>query len=211
MTWRIVRWWSSRRVSPVLESLVEAGFVALDLETTGLDPRTDAVVSAAAIPFVGGGRLPGLVTLVNPGRPISPSSTAIHGITDEMVVDAPGVAGVIVRIDAVLDGRVIVGHGVAFDLAVLARDRRRLGLPSPVSPALCTMRLAGALWPDSVDLSLEAVAARLGLRVVGRHTAEGDAIAAGQIFLALLPALRGRGCHTVADLVWFQGRTPIRR
>ena len=89
-----MRWLSSHwqwpRGGPDLTSVAER-FVAVDLETTGLDPRTDAIVALAAIPFVGGQPQPGLVTLVQPGRPIPPPSTAIHGITDEMVAAAPAV------------------------------------------------------------------------------------------------------------------------
>jgi DNA polymerase III epsilon subunit-like protein len=99
----------------------------------------------------------------------------------------------------------LVGHDVAFDLAVLARARRLRGLPEPEALALDTRRLAVALYPAWRRVSeLESVAARLGIEVNGRHTAEGDARLAGTILLALLDEFRRRGVSTIGALAWAQ-------
>jgi DNA polymerase III epsilon subunit-like protein len=188
-----------------IETLLDPGFVAIDLETTGLDPRRDDVVSVAALPFVGGRPQPGYVTLVDPGRPIPPASTRIHGIDDAGVAGAPSLDEVLPRIDETCAGRLLVGHDVAFDVAVLARARRLRGLPQPPLVALDTRRLAVALHPRwRQDAELERVAARLGIEVQGRHTAEGDARLAAAILLALLPEFRRRGVHTIGALAWAQ-------
>lgn len=188
-----------------IETLVDGGFVAIDLETTGLDPRRDDVVAVAAIPFVEGRPRPGYVSLVDPGRPIPAASTRIHGIDDRGVAGAPALDEVLPRLDAACAGRVLVGHDVAFDVAVLARARRLRGLPEPEIIALDTHRLAVALHPSwRRHAELETVARHLGIPVVGRHTAEGDARLAGQILLALLPRFRQRGVGTVGALAWAQ-------
>ena len=84
------RWRSTAARDDVsIETLLDPGFVAIDLETTGLDPRRDDVVSIAAVPFVAGRPEPGYVMLVDPGRPIPPASTRIHGIDDVRVAGAP--------------------------------------------------------------------------------------------------------------------------
>ena len=179
-------------------------FVALDLETTGLDPGRDAVVAVALVPFRGGEPAGGYETLVNPGRPIPPTATRIHGITDEMVAAAPSLADVLDAIEVTCADRVLVGHGVAFDLALLERGRAT-GRRAPLSnTALCTMRLAAALHPGWRDVTLEALASRLGVPVVARHTARGDALVAGAMMLGLLPELARRGHRTLADAVWLQ-------
>jgi DNA polymerase III epsilon subunit-like protein len=206
---RLAAWMRRRLSSPghdvPIAALFDLGFVAIDLETTGLDPRRDDVVAAAAIPFVHGHPEPGYVTLVDPGRPIPAASTRIHGIDDARVAGAPSMDDVLPRFDAVCAGRPVVGHDVAFDLAVLARARRRRGLPSPELLALDTRRLAVALHPGwRRDAELERVAARLGIEVSGRHTAEGDARLAGRILLALLDQFRRRGVITIAALHWAQ-------
>jgi DNA polymerase-3 subunit epsilon len=194
---------------PTLEGLCAEGFVALDLEATGLDPRRDAIVAAAAVEFVGGRRGRSYVTLVNPGRPIPPSATAIHGITDGMVTGAPPPAHALIELMAVLGQHVIVGHGVAFDLALLRRVARSAALQAPTNLVLDTSDLAAAAYPG-LDVSLEGVAARVGVPVQGRHTAEGDAVTAGRLLLALLPVFQALGVRTLQELLWVQsaGRLP---
>jgi DNA polymerase III epsilon subunit-like protein len=188
-----------------LAALLDTGFVAIDLETTGLDVRTDVIVAVAAIPFEGGIARPGLVTLVNPGRPIPPSSTAIHGIDDAAVAGAPPIGIVLPRLDAVWARRFVVGHDVGFDMAMLERART---FPAGLAPRLVldTRRLARAL--GHADTRLEALAPRLGVSPAGRHTAEGDARMAAEIFLALLPPLRRYGARTVGDLLRLQRAAP---
>lgn len=179
-------------------------FVAIDLETTGLDVSRDAAVAVAIVPFRAGRPIGGYETLVNPGRPIPSASTRIHGITDEMVRAAPRLSEVLDEIDLLCGDHVVVGHGVAFDLAILERVRRAHHRAPLRNSALCTMRLAAALHPGWTDVTLEALAARLGVPVVGRHTARGDALVAGALMLGLLPELARRGHRTVADAVWLQ-------
>ena len=200
--------WQRPRGGPDLGS-VRRRFVAVDLETTGLDPRTDAIVSLAAVPFVERRPQPGLVMLVQPGRPIPPASTAIHGITDAMVASAPAVRPALAALEEALGPDVVVGHGVGFDLAVIARERHAHGLPRLNVAALDTMRLAAALHPEWPDPGLDAVAGSLGISITGRHTAEGDAVAAGQILLAILPDLEAQGLRTVPELIWFQHRARL--
>jgi DNA polymerase III epsilon subunit family exonuclease len=197
-----------RRVAPIhaagLDTLLRPGFVALDLETTGLDPARDTILELAAIPFVEGRAGAGYVTRVDPGRPIPPESSRVHGITDAMVRGAPSLARVLVELEEFLGDRVVVGHGLAFDLAVLARARRAQGRSRIVNPALDTMRLAAALHPDWEHFGFDEVAARLGIGILGRHTAEADALAAGELLLALSQEARARGVRTVGELLWLQ-------
>jgi len=189
-----------------LDALLDPGFVAIDLETTGLNARRDAVVALAAIPFERGRSCPGVVTLVNPGRPIPPQSTAIHGIDASSVATAPRIGDALLRFDAVCAHRVLVGHDVAFDLAVLAQARIKASA-GPPRLVFDTRRLARVL--GFRDTRLEILASRLGVPVVGRHTADGDARMAGEILLALLPVLRRHGARTLGDLVRFDRRAPV--
>ncbi|MGH7317996.1 MAG: 3'-5' exonuclease, partial [Candidatus Rokuibacteriota bacterium] len=78
-------WWirAARARGPEV-ALGDLEFVAIDTETTGLDPKRDALVAVAVVPFAGGKpRLAArLDRLVNPGRPIPDAARAIHGIGD---------------------------------------------------------------------------------------------------------------------------------
>src|SRR5438552_6441986 len=108
----VARLWRRRAIDyrMPIDALLGVGFVAIDLETTGLDARRDVVVAIAAVPFEDGRPRDGLVTLVNPGRSIPPASTAIHGIDDAAVVGAPFLHEVLPRFEAVCTHRIVVGH-----------------------------------------------------------------------------------------------------
>jgi DNA polymerase III epsilon subunit family exonuclease len=205
---RLVRW-LRRRAVPADDRPLAAvldDFVAVDLETTGLDARRDAAVAVAVVSFRGGQPIGGYETLVNPGRPIPAASTRIHGITDDAVREAPRLEEVLDELETLWADRVVVGHGVAFDLAILEAARRTRRRAPIRNAALCTMRLAAAIHPGWTDVTLESVATRLGVPVLGRHTARGDALTAGAVMVALLPQLARRGHRTVADILWLQSR-----
>lgn len=216
ISWRRLSAWSRARTARGTESLVsiaalagEEGFVAVDLETTGLDRRTAGIVSAAVVPFVGGVARPPLIdVLVNPGRPIPPESQAIHGITDAAVRASPPAEAIVGKILEACTGRVLVGHSTTFDLSIINRHARAAGLPGLSGPALDVGPLARALYPGWGWLSLEQLGRRLGVPVVGRHTAVGDALTAGAILLKLLAATERLGLLSVGDLLKIQRPGP---
>ncbi len=175
--------------------------LSLDTETTGLDAARDRVVSLAAVPMHGGRiyRADALDRLVDPGLPIPARSTAIHGISDAMVRAAPRIPEVLGELAPLLEGRVMVGHSIGFDCAVLRREAERCGLPWLDPVCLDTAQLAAVLLPGLSDLNLETVAAELGVSPVGRHTALGDALTAAEIYSRLLPLLHKAEARTLGD------------
>jgi DNA polymerase-3 subunit epsilon len=194
-------WWTyHRRGSERGPLLRDLEFVAIDTETTGLDPRRDAVVALAAVPFVAG--QPDLedayTAVVNPGRPIPAVAQAIHGIGDAEVREAPPVAAVLPEFLAACDGRPLVAHTAAFDLALLNRAARAAGLSPIRGPVLDIGILAHALLPSWWDLSLEGLSRLMEIEPIDRHTAQGDALTAGCIFVRLIPLLERRGIATLA-------------
>lgn len=191
---------SRRRTGLPLDRLE---FVAIDIETTGLDPRRDEIVALAAVPFAGG--RPSLerawTSLVNPGRPIPPEARAIHGISDDAVRDAPRIDVALREFLAVCRGRPIVAHTAGFDLTVINRAARTAGLAQLDSDVLDIGVIAHGLYPSWWDLTLEGLARLLEVEPLDRHTALGDAITAGLLFVRMMAPLQRRGISTLAGLL----------
>ncbi|MGY2082360.1 exonuclease domain-containing protein [Blastococcus sp. SYSU DS0539] len=163
----------------------------VDVETTGLSPRTDRVVEIGVVLLDDRGEVEAeFETLVNPGRDVGP--TALHGISATDVVDAPAFADVAAHLRSLLAGRVLVAHNALFDLRFLAREFGRAGQPTALSPTLCTMRLA-PLFFGSGTRSLQALCGFLDIPLVHGHAALHDARATAELMLAMLASDLGGG------------------
>lgn len=182
--------------------IAEARFVALDLETTGLSAYAgDEIVQIAMIEYQGleptGEEL---CSLVRPSIPIPARATAIHGIDDAMVADAPTIDELIDPMVDFLDNAVIVGHHIAFDLRFLNRVLQRelfCRLPHPtVDTMLMYLSRSGRLGHHE----LVEVAGSCRVPVTDRHDARGDALTAGRIFAHLAGPAASAG-RTVRELI----------
>lgn len=179
-------------------------YVIFDTETTGLDPAADEIVQIGAVRALNGRLVRGETfdTLVDPGRPIPPGSSRVHGITDELVAGAPDVATAIRAFHGFARDAVLVAHNAPFDLAFLRRreDGTRAVFDNPV---LDTVLLSAAVFGETEVHTLDAIAERLDVRIdaAARHTAMGDAAATASVLLKLLPILEARGIRTFGDAV----------
>lgn len=182
--------------------------LVFDSETTGLDVRSDRIVSLGGIRLHGRRSFPAtrFEELIDPGIPIPPRSTAIHGIGDAMVHGAPSLRQLWPDLLKRWDGVVMLGHNTGFDIALLREEARRTGLAWQEPAYLCTLLLAAALWPEQRDLNLEALAARLLIDTHGRHTALGDALVTADLWAAMIPLLADAGVHTLAEARAFSER-----
>jgi DNA polymerase-3 subunit epsilon len=179
--------------------LDDLAMVVVDTETTGLDVEEARIVSIGAVRLHGAKvyRSVTMDRLVRPGVAIPARSTAVHGITDDMVADAEPFPDAFGDLCSMVQGAVLLGHNVGFDVGVLDRECRRHGLHWRPPPALDTLLLAGALLPEQDDLRLEALAGALGVDVQGRHTALGDCLVTAQVFIRMLPLLHDRNAATL--------------
>ncbi len=180
----------------------------LDLETTGLDVRRDRVIQIGVVVMQGSRILdaPRLEQLIDPGEPIAEASTRIHGIVDADVVGAPAFADYVESLRELLAGRIVVGHHVAFDLAVLRHESARSGVPWHDPPSLDLALLVGALEPSLPDLGLETVASLFGVQIERRHSAMGDCLVAAESFARLVPRLRTAHVRTLGEARTFAAR-----
>ncbi|HSQ00571.1 MAG TPA: exonuclease domain-containing protein [Candidatus Dormibacteraeota bacterium] len=184
-----------------LTALDRMDAVVLDTETTGLDVAQARIVQISAVRIAGGRVLADQTfdALVNPGVPIPPASTTVHGITDVMVGAAPPFLAVKADFDRFRGDAVLVGQSIGFDLAVLLRETRRLGQRWQPPRFLDTKLLAAALDPQAGELGLDALAEAMGVTISDRHRALGDALVTAEVFVRLLPRLAAAGVRTIGD------------
>jgi DNA polymerase-3 subunit epsilon len=182
--------------------LKQLTYVAFDLETTGLRPAEgDKVVSIAGVRIVNGRILTTetFERLVNPGRAIPETSIRFHGITDEMVRDKPPFAVVLPEFQRFAADAVLVAHNAAFDITFLNQAAgNALRFDQPV---VDTLLLSAHLSPSEADHSLDAIAARLGLDVVQRHSAVRDSLLTAAILLRFLERCEERGITRLGQLI----------
>ena len=190
-------------------SLAELAYTVFDTETTGLDPRAgDEIIAIGAARIVNGKLLHGetFESLVDPRRAMSAESVAVHGITAEMLDGQPVIAEVLPRFHRFAADTVLLGHNAAFDMRFLEIKQGALGLRFD-QPVLDTLLLSAVAQPNQETHSLEAIAERLGVPIVGRHTALGDALVTGEVFVRLLPLLAQQGVRTLREAREASART----
>ena len=181
--------------------LAELAYTVFDTETTGLNPgEGDEIIQIGATRIVAGKlrREDVFDQLVDPQRSIPEAGIPIHGITPEMVQGAPTIAAVLPAFHAFAQETVLVAHNAAFDMRFLELKQRSTGLVFD-QPVLDTLLLSAVVHPQQESHRLEAIAERLGVNVLGRHTAVGDAMVTAEIFLKLIPLLAERGIHTLGQ------------
>ncbi len=209
----------------VLDPLPEPGPIAddtplaalpmlvLDTETTGLDVKDDRVVSVGAVRMVGE-RVFRHVTfhqLCTPGRPIPPVATKIHHITDADVADAPEFAEVWRNCLPLLEGTVMVGYNIPFDIAMLRHECHRAGVEWRDPPFLDVLLLAVALIDDLRNDNLEGLTDYLGVDIHDRHNALGDSLMEAETLACLLPRLEDKGIVTYGDAMAFSQKSSMGR
>lgn len=161
--------------------------VFIDTETTGTKPGRDRAVQVALVRFEGGKPVGEFSSLVDPGIPISPEATAIHGITDDMVRGVATIDEVFrdPRVQALLEGAQPAAYNAPFD--------RHFVPPFgddwtwPWVDSLSLVRVVDRFERGKGRHRLEAAAARHGVKLDKAHDAEADARAAGELFYRLGP------------------------
>ncbi|MCB0053032.1 MAG: hypothetical protein KDE24_26215, partial [Caldilinea sp.] len=118
------------------------------------------------------------------------------GITDEMVRGQPPASVVLPHFFEFTAGTVLLGHNLAFDMRMFQEKEDETGVRFDHA-VLDTLLLSAVLHPEEESHSLETIADRLGVKALGRHTALGDAIMTGEVFLRMVPMLEARGIRTL--------------
>ncbi len=170
--------------------------VALDIETTGLDPTNDSIIEIGAVRFKEHRVEDEFSTLINPGKRIPPFITQLTGINDQMVIRAPSIEEILPELRNFVGDSPILGHNVRFDLSFL----NRLGLFRS-NIMLDTYEMAAVLIPTAGRYNLGALTQALNIPLPATHRAADDAHATRGLFLRLYEELLKMPLHLLAEIV----------
>lgn len=201
MSFNEVKTWGKHRGLP----LRDITFVFLDVETTGLHPQYgDRICEMGLLRTKDGKTLDAYETLINPYVPISPGAFNVHGISVEMLKDAPPFSQIIDDFLEFIKGAAIVGHNVLFDLEFIGSQLNQLQIPFPDNPVIDTLTLARTYYDFSGN-GLTKIAAQFNIDIHNQHRALGDARMTKEIFHIFINDFKKMKIRTFYDLLELQG------
>ena len=183
--WALLAWRSTQ------QPLLEIEFVILDTETTGLRPGHHRVIELAGIRMRAGEVIDSFQSLLNPGVRLPAFIVQFTGITQEMLATAPKAHEVFPDFLNFIDGAILVGHNIGFDIGFLSYEAQLLGYDFPID-GLDTIPLARRFLPTLRRFKLDSVAGHLKITTANRHRAMGDARVTTAVFMKLLELEIGR-------------------
>ncbi|MCQ2451817.1 MAG: PolC-type DNA polymerase III [Oscillospiraceae bacterium] len=183
---------------PVTGSLQD-GIVVFDIETTGLDSQKDRITEIGAVLLKNGEETARYQTFVNPERSIPANITALTGIRDSDVADAPSQEQAVRDFLAFVGDRPVAAHNAGFDVGFIYEACQRYGIE--YEPAYVdTLALARSLMPELKNHKLDTVANKLSLPQFNHHRASDDAVTAGLILAKMQEYLEKAGVERTEDI-----------
>jgi DNA polymerase-3 subunit epsilon len=166
-----------------MSDLEKQKFVCIDCETTGLDAKQDRIIEVAVMVFDAEQAYAQMESLIDPECVIPETSIAIHHISQEMVHGKPLIAQVLPEVLKMIGDHIIIGHGVGFDIDIVATAAERHGIPCKIrkNRVLDTLRMA-RLYGESPVNSLEYLRKHFNIPLEGAHRAMSDVIVNREVF-----------------------------
>ncbi len=156
-------------------------YTALDLETTGLNPKLDKIIEIGAVKIRGGREEGYFQRLVNPGRALEEQVCKLTGINDGMLAEALDIGQVLEPLLAFIGEDILVGHRILFDYSFVKKAAVNQG-HSFEKKGVDTLKLARKFLPDAESRKLEYLCGYYGI-VSTAHRALEDARAASELYL----------------------------
>lgn len=188
------------RPSPeALKKWKDATWVAFDTETSGRYPIESEICEIAAVKWVYkdgvGFELESFASLIKPLKPMSAEVIKIHGITNEMVADAPTLGDVLPKFLKFVEGSVLLAHHAQFDLGFVASALEDCKLALPDVPTICTSLLAQGNVPETPNHRLQTLVPFFGVNPGQAHRALDDARACLHVALHIFERLQAAAPH----------------
>lgn len=175
-------------------------FCVVDVEATGLSPDEHRIIELAALVCDVHGRvLVEVHSLVDPG--VRVDGSWIHGIEDDHLVGAPSFADLAAPLLALMDGAVLVGHNISFDLGFLNAEMERAGKRIGALPRICTMYLRRQVGlTANTNHTLQWACEQEGIALESAHAAMCDVRASGALLASYLHCAAGQGAGRLGDI-----------
>ncbi len=178
---------------------LDSPFVVFDIETTGLNNKTDNITEIGAVKVDAGKIVDKWSTFVNPCEPIPQNIVDLTGITDGMVKDAPKIEEVLGGFFDFCKGCVLVAHNAAFDTGFIKAAARKHGFEYNFC-CLDTLILARCMYPELPNFRLDTLARRLNVILDNHHRAVDDAKATADAFVRMIAQLKEQGKYELKKL-----------
>jgi DNA polymerase-3 subunit alpha (Gram-positive type) len=178
---------------------LEQSYVAVDLETTGLEAKRDKIIEIGAIHVVNGREIAAFHSMVNPHRRLKEQITELTGITDDMVENAPDIGDIIEEFAEFCGQAPLLGHRIMFDYSFLKRAAVNHGIPFEKN-GIDTLKLCRHFLPEDQPKNLSAACEFFGIRRKKAHRALEDARDAHYLYQRLAEWLLTKDCPLFLEI-----------
>lgn len=165
--------------------MIPQTYIAVDLETTGLDPKRDKIIEIGAIRIENGIEMAQYHTMVNPRRQLQEHTTGLTGIAGEMVENAPDIGDIIGEVLDFCGELPLLGHNILFDYSFLKRAAVNCGMKFE-REGIDTLKLCRQFMPEEERKNLASACAFYGIEQESAHRALGDAMDAHRLYRKLV-------------------------
>lgn len=181
------------------QSLQDATYCVLDIETTGLSKLTEKITEFGIMKMKNGEVIDTFECFVNPEKPIPERVVEVTNITDDMVKDAETIDKVMPKVLEFIGDDVIVAHNAEFDIGFIKYNAEQLGLKLD-NTYIDTLALAKELFPDFKKYKLGIIAEKLKIKVEVAHRALADVETLVEVFKVMLSMLDEKGIKTMSEV-----------
>ena len=181
--------------------LKDASYVVFDIETTGLSQSYDEIIEIAAVKVYQGGIVDTFETFVNPKMPIPKKITELTSIDDSMVRDALTIEEVLPKFMDFCQGSIMVAHNAKFDVGMIYKDIKKLGLDYEQLPVIDTLNLFRAGYHTEVKFfNLAQLSKYFKVKQEHHPRAIDDTRVTALCFISMLSDLYKKGIYNYKDI-----------
>lgn len=183
----------------IVQELDKIPYIIIDIETTGLYPEKSEIIEIGAIKTDGLNAVDVFTTLIEPEAEIPKEIEALTGISQEMTMGKPRAKQALSELLSFIKNDVLVAHNSDFDIPFIKHHLQKYLKKDISNKVLCTVKIARAVVPEIKSYKLHILAEHLGVQVMDRHRAMGDAETTYEAWKKMIPLLLNKGIRTLAE------------